>query len=143
VTYLEALHKTLTPTQLKKSFHAEKLEISSLTPMIQKDGHELFTQQVKTSIESQGLLSPLIVFKYRPSFEDELPESRVETWRHWFRFMGDKPANMVFCGCNRLWAAEELGYTSIDCIVLCDYLENELLFLEGTCQEIKFDAPKS
>ena len=58
MTYLEALHKTLTPTQLKKSFHAEKLEISRLTPMIQKDGHELFTQQVKTSIESQGLLSP-------------------------------------------------------------------------------------
>jgi len=73
---------------------SQSIPVKSLTPLVSEVENWEVYRDVLTSMESEGLLEPLSVLIMGCNKEE------------WLRV--DK-------GCNRLRAAQELGYTHIDC----------------------------
>lgn len=76
--------------------------------------HPFVKNAVARSIEKHGLIYPLIVVhrdtlgdKYDYYLEHEFVDRPTARW-------------FVYTGNNRYWAAKELGYESIDCVVCHD-----------------------
>lgn len=95
------------------------LDMAELYPTVNNFGYEQDLERITMDIELNGLDNPIVIF-----------HADAATWRgtHFTQavdmvacpvnWSDDKKVKLILCGNNRYRAAERLGYTAIDCVVV-------------------------
>lgn len=91
----------------------------------------VFSDELKDSIDGSGLHNPIIVV--RSPLEDLVEYYRDRGFSE--KYLPDTPVvNCVWGGTNRISAAQKLGYTHIDCVLIPDF------FLAMELQDLQRNA---
>ena len=97
------------------SFEVRLMAIEDLTTTVRPV--PAFAEEVRASIEASGLQNPVIVIRLpREDFISFF--ASIDYNAEW---LPDKPVLNIVCGgANRVFAAKEMGYTHIDCVLIPD-----------------------
>lgn len=107
------------------------LNVNDLYP-IGKIIEPVFYEFVKKSVQEHGLYHPLVV---RPvTYEEWDKELKTPDAVLPPEGEGEGPFLRVQCGCNRLYALKELGYTLVECIEV-----EEKEHAENLCHVMRID----
>ena len=89
---------------------------------------QVTVQKLIKDIPNTGLKHPILVHKYPVDYRDRMDISSY--WYNKFKKCSDMNredgSHVVIFGNCRLCAAQELGYTSIDCVVFEDFEETTI-----------------
>lgn len=101
------------PSLVVDSFEIRCLEIKELHIPVRNV--QVFTDEVAASIEQDGMANPVIVVRGpREDLVQELRQLGSE-----IKNLSEAPVlNCVYGGTNRVFAAKQLGYTHVDCVLL-------------------------
>jgi hypothetical protein len=103
------------PNAVIYSFEVRPIDIDALSYPVRPV--PAFAENIRDSITSQGLLNPVVVI--RGPREDIVRFYDQVGWAH--DWLPDSPVVNIVCGgTNRVYAARELGYTHIDCVLVPD-----------------------
>ena len=117
------------PGLIKDSFQVKALPLEELFCPVRDV--PVFSDELRDSIDGSGLHNPIIVV--RGPLEDLIEYYREREWSK--KNLPDTPiVNCVWGGTNRISAAQKLGYTHIDCVLIPDF------FLAMRLQDLQRNA---